>query len=72
MTEGIIAAMKALEITMVVNNTSTEGHVMAEALGKERETLLAKVSKLEEEAAKAKKESDGEIAKLGSSWVRKP
>jgi len=56
--------MKALEIAAVLNNTSTTGQVMAEVLGNELETLLAKVSKLEEEAAKAKKESDGQIAKF--------
>ncbi len=35
-----------------------EGKVMAEVLGKERDTLLAKVSEMKEDAAKAKKESD--------------
>lgn len=46
MTKGIIVAMKALTVAMVVNNSSNEGQVMAEALGKERETLLAMVSQL--------------------------
>jgi hypothetical protein len=36
MIDGIIAAMKALEIVVVVNIASTEGEVMAEVFGKER------------------------------------
>lgn len=56
MTEGIIVAMKALTVAMVVNNSSNEGQVMTEALGKERETLLAKVSQLGEDTVMAKKE----------------
>jgi len=37
---------------------------MDEALGKEREALLAKVSQLEEDAGKAKQEFDDQVAKL--------
>lgn len=64
MTEGIIVAMKALTVAMVVNNSSNEGQVMTEALGKERETLLAKVSQLGEDTVMAKKEFDDRVAKL--------
>ena len=64
MTEGIIVAMKALEIAVVVNNASTEGEVMAKVLRKERDTLLAKIAKMEETAIKAKKEFDRRIGEL--------
>jgi len=64
MTEGIIAALKALKIAVVVNNSSTEGEVMTEVLGKERDILLAKVSKMEEDATKANKDSDARVVEL--------
>jgi chromosome segregation ATPase len=48
MIDGIIVAMKALEITVAVNNASTKGEFIADVLVKERDALAAKVSKLEE------------------------
>lgn len=42
MTEGIIGAMKALEIAVVLNNSSTEGMVCADAVAKERDEAVAK------------------------------
>lgn len=59
MTEGIIDAMKALEIAVVVNNTSIEGEVKADVLGKERDTLAAKMTKLEEGFATSKTVVEG-------------
>jgi len=46
-TEGVIAAMKALEVAKVLNNASMEGEVQANVLVKERDALAAKVSQLE-------------------------
>lgn len=42
MTEGIIGAMKALEIAVVLNNSSTKGMVRADAVAKERDEVVAK------------------------------
>jgi len=49
MTEGIIGSMKALEIVVVLNNSSTEGMVCSDALAKERDEALAKKEKLDKE-----------------------
>jgi len=48
MTEGIIGAMKALEISVVLNNSSTEGMVRVDAVAKERDEALAKKEKLDD------------------------
>jgi hypothetical protein len=53
-TEGVIAAMKALEITMVLNNALMEGEVRVDVLKKERDALAAKVSQLEGGGAAAR------------------
>ena len=66
MTEGVIAVMKALEIAVVVNNASTEGEVMAEVLGKDRNALMAKVSKLEKGASSAKTVMDGKDNRIAA------
>jgi len=54
MTEGTIGAMKALEIAMVLNNSSTEGMVRTDAVAKERDKVLAKKEKLDKELADVK------------------
>jgi len=66
MTEGVIAVMKALEIAVVVNNASTEGEVMAEVLGKDRNALMAKVSKLEKGASSAKTVMEGKYNRIAA------
>jgi len=58
MTEGIIGAMKALEIVVVFNNSSTEGMICADVMAKERDEAVAKKEKLDKELANVK-------AKLG-------
>jgi len=69
MTVGIIAAMKALEIAVVVNNASTEGQVMTDVLEKERDAILAKVTEMEKAALAAKKESDRWVEELEKQVV---
>ena len=54
MTEGIIGAMKALEIAVVLNNSSTEGMVRTDEVAKERDKVLAKKEKLDKELADVK------------------
>jgi len=54
MTEGIISAMKALEIVVVLNNSSTEGMVCVDVVAKERDGVVAKKEKLDKELADVK------------------
>jgi len=51
MTEGIIGAMKALEIVVVLNNSSTEGMICADAMAKERDEAVAEKEKLDKKLA---------------------
>ena len=56
MTKGIIGAMKALEIVAVLNNSSTEGMIRANAMVKERDEVVAKKEKLDKKLADMKAE----------------
>jgi len=47
MTEGIIGAMRALEIVVVLNYSSTEAMIHADALAKERDEAMAKKERLD-------------------------
>lgn len=51
MTEEIISAMKALEIVVVLNNSSTEGVIRSDVVTKERDNVVAKVTKLDADLA---------------------
>jgi hypothetical protein len=64
MIEGIIVAMKALQVAAVLNSTSIEGEVKVDLLRKERDDLQSKVSQMEEDAVKSKKDLDSRIAAL--------
>jgi len=71
-TEGVIAAMKALEIAAVLNNASMEGEVWAEVLAKEKDALFAKVSQLESDVVVARsvaKEHESHLAMLEKQVV---
>jgi len=49
MTEEIICAVKALEIVVVLNSSSAEGVVHSNVAAKERDNVVAKAKKLENE-----------------------
>lgn len=51
---GIIGAMKAREIVVFSNNSSTEGMVRSDVVARERDDALAEVKKLEAELASCK------------------
>jgi hypothetical protein len=48
-TDGVIATMKALEVTAALNNASLEVEVWVDALVRERDALTARVTALEED-----------------------
>ena len=49
-TDGVIATMRALEVTAALNNASLESEIRANTLVQKRDSLTAKVAALEEEA----------------------
>lgn len=54
-TDGVIGAVKALEIAVYLNNSSTEEVVHSDALTREREDMAKRMVELEAELAAAKK-----------------
>jgi hypothetical protein len=58
MTEGIISAMKALEIAVPLNNSFTEDVVRSDVAVKERDNVVAMVAKLEADLAGLKTGSE--------------
>lgn len=55
MTEGIINAVRALEVVVVVNNSSTKGALHFDALVREKEEMARRMTKMEAELAATKK-----------------
>lgn len=75
MTVEIIAAMKTLEIAVVLNNSSTEGVVQMDVLVKERDSVAAKVTKMEADLAGSKivvEDRDCRIASLEKKAADEP
>jgi len=56
-TEGVISAMKALEIAVYMNNLSTEELVRADALAREKEMLSKRIVDMEAELVASRKVS---------------
>jgi len=54
-TKGVFCVMKALEIVVYMNNSSTEEVVRSDALAREKEAMSKKMADLESELATLKK-----------------
>ena len=56
-TEGVVSAMKALEIAVYMNNSSTEEVVRSDALAREKEMLSKRIADMEAELVASRKVS---------------
>lgn len=56
-TEGVISAMRALEVTVFLNNSSTEESVRSDAFARERGEMANKMARMEAELAAVKEAS---------------
>jgi len=54
-TEGVISAMKSLEVVVYMNNSSTEEVVRFDALARENEVMAKWIGELEAELAASKR-----------------
>jgi hypothetical protein len=78
-TEGVVGAMRALEVAVFLNNSSMEDAVRADALAREREATTKRIAELEAEVAalKANASENGKLiafmeekAEVGSRCCR--
>jgi hypothetical protein len=69
-TEGVVGAMRALEVVVFLNNSSMEEVVRVDALARELEATTKRIVELEVEVT-AVKASTSKNDKLIPSWRRK-